>query len=72
MTLAPEQLDPRLPQPKVIKVGIFPFDERNTRFMAYTTWYNPQWKGCCEHEVEAVNGTEAKRLAIQEHKERCL
>jgi len=30
------------------------------------------YRGCCEHEVEAVNGTEAKRLAIAEHKEQCL
>jgi len=41
-------------------------------YMAYTTWYNPQWKGCCEHEVEAVNGTEAKKIAVEEHKKHCL
>lgn len=59
--------------PKEIKVGVFPFRETSTtRFNAYTTWYNPEWKGCCEHTVSAVNGTEAKKLAIQEHKERCL
>jgi hypothetical protein len=72
--LNPETLgddDPRRPL-KLIKVGVFPFDERNTRFSAYTTWYNPQWKGCCEHKVEALNGTEAKKLAIAEHKERCV
>jgi hypothetical protein len=66
------QNDPRIKQPKVIKVGVFPFDERNTRFDAYTLWYNPQWKGCCEHEVVATNGTEAKKLAIKEHKEQCV
>jgi hypothetical protein len=42
---------------KQITVAVFPFDARNTRFNAYTTWYNPAWKGCCEHVVEAVNGT---------------
>ena len=64
--------DPRLPQKQMITVGVFPHDDRNTRFNAYTRWYNPQWSGCCEHKVGAINGTEAKKLAIQEHKEQCL
>jgi hypothetical protein len=76
MTLTPEQLDPRLRQPKMIRVGVFPHklykNDVPRTFNAYTVWYNPSWKGCCEHTVEAVNGTEAKKLAIQEHKERCL
>jgi hypothetical protein len=69
----PESLndDPSRPR-KLIKVGVFPNDEGSSGYRAYTTWYNPQWPGCCEHEVEAVNGTEAKKLAIQEHKERCV
>lgn len=61
--------------PRTFKVGVFPvfpFDDHNTRFNAYTTWYNPNWKGCCEHTVDAINGTEAKKLAIQEHKEHCI
>ena len=62
--------DPRRPL-KPIKVGVFPPDEGSRTYMAYTLWYNPQWPGCCEHEVEAVNGTEAKKIAIKEHKERC-
>lgn len=65
--------DPRFPQKKKFKVGVFPFSESNNRrFNAYTTWYNPQWKGCCEHIVATVNGTEAKKAAIAEHKEQCL
>jgi hypothetical protein len=63
--------DPRRPLHHV-KVGIFPFDGRNTRFMAYTTWYNPEWPGCCEHEVEVFERRDAKAKAIQEHKERCV
>jgi hypothetical protein len=64
--------DPRVPQKKRITVGVFPFSEtKPNRFNAYTTWYNSSWKGCCEHTVEAVNGTEAKELAIQEHKDNC-
>ena len=66
--------DPRLPQPKVIKVGVFGDVRASGKpyYMAYTTWYNPQWKGCCEHTVEAINGTAAKKAAIREHKEQCL
>lgn len=69
--------DPRVPQKQWVKVGVFPFGKAHdagkpaTRFSAYTTWYNPEWKGCCEHQVLAINGTEAKKLAIQEHKEHC-
>lgn len=69
--------DPRLPKTKSIKVGVFPFGKnydagrKPTQFNAYTTWYNSEWKGCCEHTIEAVNGTEAKKLAIAEHKENC-
>lgn len=62
----------RRSQKRWFKVGVFPFsDSKPHRFNAYTTWYNPQWKGCCEHDVYAINGTEAKKLAIQEHKELC-
>lgn len=65
--------DPRLPRKKLITVGVFPFGEdRPHRFNAYTLWYNPEWQGCCEHNVEAINGSEAKKLAIAEHKETCL
>jgi hypothetical protein len=65
-------VDLRIKQPKTFKVGVFPNDEGSSGYRAYTTWYSPQWPGCCEHEVEAVNGTEAKKLAIREHKERCI
>lgn len=62
--------DPRRPL-KLIKVGVFPPDDSCRSYRAYTLWYNPQWPRCCEHEVEAVNGTEAKKIAVKEHKERC-
>lgn len=62
--------DPRKPL-RTIKVGVFPPEEGSRTYMAYTRWYNPQWPRCCEHEVEAINGTEAKKIAIKEHKERC-
>jgi hypothetical protein len=55
---------------RVFKVGVFPC--RKASFTAYTTWYNPSWSECCEHTVEAVNGTAAKKIAIQEHRERCI
>ena len=31
---------------------------------AYTLWYNPAWEGCVEYEVDALTGSEAKKLAI--------
>lgn len=30
---------------------------------AYTRWYNPNWQGCVEYDVEAKRGTEAKLIA---------
>jgi hypothetical protein len=50
---------------KTFKVGTF-YDGR--RFSAYTTWYSPEWTGCVEYEIKAVNGTHAKNLAIQKRK----
>lgn len=66
--------DPRIKQPKVIRVGVFGDVRASSKpyYRAYTTWYNPEWKGCCEHQVEAINGTEAKKLAIEQHKEQCV
>jgi hypothetical protein len=52
---------------KKILVGTF-YDGR--RFSAYTTWYNPQWPGCIEYEIDAMNGTEAKKLAIKLRREK--
>lgn len=63
--------DPRLPQKKEIKVGVFPPDDNCHSYQAYTRYYLPSWPRCCEHEVRAINGTEAKKIAIQEHKENC-
>jgi hypothetical protein len=54
-------------------VGVFEHPKkRSVMLMAYTRDYNPQWSGCCLHEVEAPNGSEAKRIAMAEHRERCM
>lgn len=54
---------------KLFTVGIFPHQGKTkVKYMAYTRDYNPQWRGCCEHTVEAANGTEAKKRAIEAHK----
>ena len=63
--------DPRLPPEKKIRVGVFPPDDNCHAYMAYTRYYLPSWPGCCEHEVIAVNGSAAKKIAITEHKENC-
>jgi len=60
---------------RTFKVGVFPRAGRRPGallYSAYTTWYNSEWPGCCEHEVSAVNGTNAKKAAIAEHKSECL
>lgn len=55
------------------KVGVFPHQGKTKmRYMAYTTWYNPAWEGCCEHVVNADTGNAAKKIAIQEHKANCI
>lgn len=57
---------------KRFKVGVFDDPiHLNRKPNAYTLWYNPEWFGCCQHYVEAVNGTQAKKLAIQEHIDIC-
>jgi hypothetical protein len=57
-------------------VGVFSFPAPRARdgvkLTAYTTWYNPTWDGCCEHVVQAATGEEAKRAAMEEHRQRCL
>jgi hypothetical protein len=55
-------------------VAVFQHDgKRGPRFNAYTSLYNPQWPGCClHHEVPGVDSRDAKKLAIAEHRERCM
>lgn len=36
---------------------------KKSRVIGYILWYNPEWAGCVIYEVEAKNGTEAKKLA---------
>ena len=62
--------DPRRPL-RLITVGVFAPGPHERTYRAYTRWYNSTWSGCCEHEIEAVNGSEAKKIAIREHKEQC-
>lgn len=55
-----------------IHVGVFAEARagRKTRYSAYTRDYSPQWKGCCEHTVEA--GPDVKKRAIEQHKTECV
>jgi hypothetical protein len=50
-----------------MKVATFfhgdPADPKISKVTAYTSWYNPAWSGCVTYDVEAKNGTEAKRKA---------
>lgn len=59
---------------RVFKVGVFTHTEgrRKPLITAYTLWYNPAWHGCCVHEVLAPSGANAKRIAIKQHRERCM
>lgn len=59
---------------KDFTVGVFPMDckpGRKQRYTAYTVGYRPNWPGCCVHIVSANNGTDAKKVAIFDHKEKC-
>ena len=55
----------------MVKVGVFTRIGRSGKRLhaAYTVWYNPQWLGCCEHYVQ--RGKNAKRHAIEQHKDAC-
>ena len=52
------------------KVGTFckPGETRKSKVGAYTLWYSPDWsageEGCIKYTVSAINGTEAKKIAI--------
>lgn len=52
-----------------IKVGVFP---SGNRYRAYTCWYKADWGGCCEHLIPVEQRKDARKLAIAEHKERCV
>lgn len=60
---------------KVIEVGVFLMPGRNplvkSSYAAYTMWFNPTWKHCCLHKIEAERGSEAKAKAIREHIDHC-
>jgi hypothetical protein len=59
----------------VIRVYVYTHHEVNGRprrvpmVLTYTTY---QTEGACIHDVEARNGYEAKRVALREHRTRCL
>ena len=58
---------------KDFKVGVFEHQrKRSIGFEAYTYWFNPEWKGCCVHRVQAENGKAAKKFAIAEHRDTCM
>ena len=50
------------------RVGVFEHPgRRSTKLLAYLRYFNESWSGCCVHEVEAISGVEAKRLALRDH-----
>lgn len=53
---------------KIIKVAVFKISgkagDKKSHYTAYTVWYSTDWEGCAVVEVEAKNGTEAKKIAI--------
>lgn len=54
-----------------ITVGICELEKgkHGSPLIAYTRYILP---GQCIHEVEAENGTEAKKIAIEEHRKKCM
>lgn len=70
-----------------MRVAVFgEMGTRRMRFRAYTLWYDPSWEGCCLHEISESRiesavpvgamgrgrGSIAKKLAIAEHREKCV
>lgn len=57
---------------KNIHVAVFVHLRENRKPMitAYTRWFNPSWSGYNGIDVQAKNGTEAKKIAIAEIKAR--
>lgn len=50
---------------KKFKVGVFTEQgKRKLKYRAYTMWYHSSWQGCRTIDVEAENGTDAKKKAI--------
>jgi hypothetical protein len=53
-------------------VGVQEFPgKRKTRLLAYTQWYPPEAQ-ICMHHVHATSGAEAKKLAMAEHRAKCM
>ena len=51
---------------RIYRVGVFVHKKDNGRYTysAYTQWYSPSWSNCREYDVEAANGSEAKKKAL--------
>lgn len=58
------------------RVGVFEHEgKRGPKLTAYLRDFNPQWDGCCVHRIsfsEVASGAQAKRLAMQQHREVCM
>jgi protocatechuate 3,4-dioxygenase beta subunit len=58
---------------KHYKVAVFPHKiKKSFRFAAYLRDYNERWSGCNIVDVEAEDGKDAKRKAIQIIRERLM
>lgn len=58
---------------KEFRVGVFAEQRaRSVCLSAYTVWFDPNWTDCCVHTVTANNGSEAKFIAKQQHRENCM
>ena len=70
----PEKVHINSKIPGFVKVGVFTEERpgRTTRISAYTRDYSSEWKGCCEHLVPEEQRKDAKKIAIAEHKARCM
>lgn len=68
----------RISLPKKVKgfitVGVFTREGKRggKQFSAYSRDYNPEWPGCCEHLVPEESRKDAKKIAVAEHRARCL
>jgi hypothetical protein len=57
---------------RAFRVGVYAFPgPRSTAYVCYTGRTLDILGGACEHDVTAKTRDAAKRLAVQEHKEKC-
>jgi len=57
---------------RTFDVGVWPLPYGKRKFRAYLRIFFPDDTDCCVHKVRAASARKARRVAIQEHEDRCV